>query len=210
MHIFTIPISISRSKKKIVQTSIGKQKRPKTRECFVLLNPTVECSHEKCVKLFITRATMLEHARICCYGKECHPFKNQLASNVTTLQNAENDSVLKLPSSTQPENSKSPRSASSIVQLKNITPKSALSPREKKVNIVLHMHMNRSQEVSEYIRKLKESPNSSFDPKRKPLKSALKPNLMPGPIHPFYKKKICADSNSAAVNYILDNINVQL
>lgn len=185
-NIFMIPISISRNKRKIVQTSIVKQKTPKTREFFILLNLMVECSHDKCVKLFITRATMLKHAGNCCRGKEYHPFENQLASNATSLRKPENESVLKSQSSTQPENSKSPRFASSIIQLKNITPRTALLPREKKVNIALHM--NRSQEVSEYIRKLEESPNLSFDLKRKPLKSALKPNLMPGPIHPFYKK----------------------
>lgn len=89
---------------------------------------------------------------------------------------------------------KSPKSAQSTPQmdrvaaLKNSTPKSALSSAEKKVKIVLQM--NKSQEATEYIRQLKQSPNLPFDSNKKPLKGVLKPNLMPSPINPFYKKMI--------------------
>lgn len=77
---------------------------------------------------------------------------------------------------------------SRVVALKNSTPKSAFSSAEKKVKIVLKM--NKSQEATEYIRQLKQSPNLPFDSSRKPLKGVLKPNLMPSPINPFYKKMI--------------------
>lgn len=89
---------------------------------------------------------------------------------------------------------KSPKSAQSTPQmdrvaaLKSSTPKSALSSAEKKVKIVLQM--NKSQEATEYIRQLKQSPNLPFDSNKKPLKGVLKPNLMPSPINPFYKKMI--------------------
>lgn len=89
---------------------------------------------------------------------------------------------------------KSPKSAQSTPQmdrialLKNSTPKSVLSSAEKKVKIVLQM--NKSQEATEYIRQLKQSPNLPFDSNTKPLKGVLKPNLMPSPINPFYKKMI--------------------
>lgn len=89
---------------------------------------------------------------------------------------------------------KSPKSAQSTPQmdrvavLKNSTPKSILTSAEKKVKIVLQM--NKSQEATEYIRQLKQSPNLPFDSNKKPLKGVLKPNLMPSPINPFYKKMI--------------------
>lgn len=89
---------------------------------------------------------------------------------------------------------KSPKSAQTTPQmdrvtaLKNSTPKSVLSSAEKKVKIVLQM--NKSQEATEYLRQLKKSPNLPFDSSKKPLKGVLKPNLMPSPINPFYKKMI--------------------
>lgn len=64
------------------------------------------------------------------------------------------------------------------------TPKSI----EKKVKIMLKM--NRSQDTSEYVRQLRSSPNLPYDATRQPTKSLLKPNLMPSPINPYYKKKI--------------------
>lgn len=89
---------------------------------------------------------------------------------------------------------KSPKSAQCtpqmdrLVALKNSTPKSSLLSAEKKVKIVLQM--NKSQEATEYIRQLKQSPNLPFDSNKKPLKGVLKPNLLPSPINPFYKKMI--------------------
>lgn len=89
---------------------------------------------------------------------------------------------------------KSPKSAQCTPQmdrltaLKNSTPRSTLSSAEKKVKIVLQM--NKSQEATEYIRQLKQSPNLPFDSNKKPLKGVLKPNLLPSPINPFYKKMI--------------------
>lgn len=86
---------------------------------------------------------------------------------------------------------KSPKSAKTppkVAILKKSTPKSALSSAEKKVKIVLKM--NKSQEATEYIRQLKQSPNLPFDSSTKPLKGVLKPNLMPSPINPFYRKML--------------------
>lgn len=68
------------------------------------------------------------------------------------------------------------------------TPNSILLSAKKGVKIALKM--NRSQEVTEYIRQLKQSPMAPYDSAKKPLKGALKPNLTPSPINPFYKKLI--------------------
>lgn len=67
-------------------------------------------------------------------------------------------------------------------------PKPTMTSTEKKVKIVLKM--NTSQEATEYIRQLKQSPQLPFDSTKKPLKGVLKPNLMPSPINPFYRKML--------------------
>lgn len=59
---------------------------------------------------------------------------------------------------------------------------------EKKVKIMLQL--NRSQDTSEYIRQLRSSPKIPYDSAKKPGKGLLKPNLLPSPINPHYKKKI--------------------
>lgn len=102
-----------------------------------------------------------------------------------------------------PESSKSPKtpkstdqkvkSTSKLAQSKTSTPnifadKPASTPSsEKKVKIALKM--NKSQEVTEYIRQLKQSPHP-YDSAKKPSKGVLKPNLAPSPINPFYKRLI--------------------
>lgn len=63
-----------------------------------------------------------------------------------------------------------------------------LSSAEKKVKI--NLKNNISQEATEYIKQLKQSPSVPFDSAQKPPKGVLKPNLMPSPINPFYKKMI--------------------
>lgn len=63
-----------------------------------------------------------------------------------------------------------------------------VSSGEKRVKIMLKM--NRSQETSEYLQQLRNSPNTPYDANRKPTKGLLKPNLMPSPINPYYKKKL--------------------
>lgn len=68
------------------------------------------------------------------------------------------------------------------------TPNTSLMSAEKRVKIVLKM--NKSQEATEYIRQLKQSPHLPYDSAEKPTKGVLKPNLMPSPINPFYKKMI--------------------
>lgn len=69
-------------------------------------------------------------------------------------------------------------------------PLSASTPTnaEKKVKIMLQL--NRSQDTSEYIRQLRSSPKIPYDSAKKPGKGLLKPNLVPSPINPHYKKKI--------------------
>lgn len=62
------------------------------------------------------------------------------------------------------------------------------SSAKKRVKIVLQK--NRAQKPSEYRRQVLNSPQVPYDAEKKPTKSLLKPNLMPSPINPFYKKKI--------------------
>lgn len=78
--------------------------------------------------------------------------------------------------------------AEKTAQLSNLTPTSAFLSAEKRVKIALKM--NKSQEVTEYHRQLKQSPNLPYDSAKKPLKGVLKPNLTPSPINPFYKRLI--------------------
>lgn len=73
-----------------------------------------------------------------------------------------------------------------LAQADSSTPK--LTPSERRVKIALKM--NQSQEVNEYITQLKQSPAAPYDSATKPLKGALKPNLAPSPINPFYKRMI--------------------
>lgn len=71
------------------------------------------------------------------------------------------------------------------------TPSSSIASAEKRVKIALKM--NRSQEVVEYMRQIKQSPHLPYDSAKKPSKGVLKPNLAPSPINPFYKKLIGLD-----------------
>jgi len=59
-----------------------------------------------------------------------------------------------------------------------------------KKNVKIMLKMNQSQEAVEYLRQVQQSPNLPYDSDLKPLKGALKPNLMPSPINPFYKKQL--------------------
>lgn len=70
----------------------------------------------------------------------------------------------------------------------NGLPKPIIASSEKKVKIMLKM--NTSQEPTEYINQLKQSPQLPYDSARRPVKGVLKPNLMPSPINPFYRKMI--------------------
>jgi ribosomal RNA-processing protein 1 len=69
------------------------------------------------------------------------------------------------------------------------TPSSA----EKRVKIMLNKNI--SQNRAEYIQQLKSSPQIPFDPTKKPSKGLLKPNSVPSPINPFYRKKMRATLN---------------
>lgn len=81
---------------------------------------------------------------------------------------------------------------------KNLVKNPFASPRTpnssaKKVKIALNL--NRSQETSEYEKQLRASPQIPFDAERKPSKPLLKPNCVPSPINPFYKKKLRMSMN---------------
>lgn len=127
--------------------------------------------------------------------------KKSKSPNVTPLPNSTPASAKKI----QPLNNspKSPKSSEKKVksitklaqsQSQTSTPKLFLdnsiasSSAEKRVKIALKM--NQSQEVTEYIRQLKQSPHLPYDSAKKPSKGVLKPNLAPSPINPFYKRLI--------------------
>uniref|UniRef100_A0A1B0EZT5 Nucleolar protein n=1 Tax=Phlebotomus papatasi TaxID=29031 RepID=A0A1B0EZT5_PHLPP len=62
------------------------------------------------------------------------------------------------------------------------------SSAKKRVRIALEM--NTSQDTEEYLRQVRSSPQIPYDSDKKPAKGLLKPNLIPGPINPYYKRKI--------------------
>lgn len=131
--------------------------------------------------------------------KKIPKVKKQKSENVTPITGSK---IPKTPESIKqtPELNSTPKSAdkkvkstSKLAQSKTSTPNifvdkaTPSSSAEKRVKIALKM--NRSQEVTEYIRQLKQSPHP-YDSAKKPLKGALKPNLAPSPINPFYKRLI--------------------
>ena len=84
-----------------------------------------------------------------------------------------------------PDNQSTPINKKSSLSAAN-TPKTPGSM--KRVKIALKH--NTSQNPIEYIQQIKSSPDIPYDAKKKPGKGLLKPNAMPSPINPFYKKKI--------------------
>uniref|UniRef100_A0A2M4A6K2 Putative nucleolar protein n=1 Tax=Anopheles triannulatus TaxID=58253 RepID=A0A2M4A6K2_9DIPT len=63
-----------------------------------------------------------------------------------------------------------------------------VTPARKRVKIALNKNV--AQELAEHVKQVKSSPQMPFDSAKKPAKSLLKPNLIPSPVNPFYKKKI--------------------
>ncbi|ETN65983.1 nnp-1 protein [Anopheles darlingi] len=63
-----------------------------------------------------------------------------------------------------------------------------VTPARKRVKIALNKNV--AQELAEHVKQVKSSPQMPFDSAKKPSKSLLKPNLIPSPVNPFYKKKI--------------------
>uniref|UniRef100_A0A182P3X7 Ribosomal RNA processing protein 1 n=1 Tax=Anopheles epiroticus TaxID=199890 RepID=A0A182P3X7_9DIPT len=61
------------------------------------------------------------------------------------------------------------------------------TPARKRVKIALNKNV--AQDLVEHIKQVKSSPQLPYDSSKKPSKSLLKPNLIPSPINPFYKKK---------------------
>lgn len=111
--------------------------------------------------------------------------KQRLIDANKKLSNAED--YLSKPTDTQPKlnHNLSPSATSSTnASFTTSTPTNA----EKKVKLMLHL--NRSQEESEYIQQLISTPKIPYDSAKKPGKGLLKPNLVPSPINPYYKQKI--------------------
>lgn len=65
-----------------------------------------------------------------------------------------------------------------------------VTPTSGEKKVVIALHNNQFQTTHQYIQKLRESPQVPFDSKLKPTKGLLKPNSMPSPINPFYRKKL--------------------
>lgn len=62
-------------------------------------------------------------------------------------------------------------------------------PTEKK-RVKIALNKNIFQDLQQHIQQVKSSPQVPYDSSKKPPKAALKANLMPSPINPFYRKKI--------------------
>lgn len=125
--------------------------------------------------------------------------QNAVATPTTPATNAEQK--VNTPKRSSEKKVKSPSmlahsktSTPNIFVDKTATPSSSAAvaaSAEKRVKIALKM--NRSQEVVEYMRQIKQSPHLPYDSAKKPSKGVLKPNLAPSPINPFYKKLIGLD-----------------
>lgn len=63
-----------------------------------------------------------------------------------------------------------------------------LAAKKKRVKIALNKNI--SQDLQQHIQQVKSSPQLPYDSSKKPSKGVLKPNLMPSPINPFYRKRI--------------------
>lgn len=66
----------------------------------------------------------------------------------------------------------------------------AVGVAAKKKRVKIALNKNVSQDLKEHINQVLSSPQVPYDSSKKPSKGALKPNLMPSPINPFYRKKI--------------------
>lgn len=86
---------------------------------------------------------------------------------------------------------KTPKNQLKGKSLKFSTPLS--TPGKKKVTIALKQ--NASQSVAEHIKQVRSSPLNPHDASKNPIKGLLKPNSMPGPINPYYKKKLKLNLN---------------
>lgn len=75
-----------------------------------------------------------------------------------------------------------------IKSIKSTKVSSPLASSEKRVKFMLQL--NKVQDTNEYIRQLRSSPQLPYDSKKVPAKGVLKPNLMPSPINPFYRRNI--------------------
>ncbi|KAL6257262.1 hypothetical protein P5V15_012189 [Pogonomyrmex californicus] len=58
----------------------------------------------------------------------------------------------------------------------------------EKKKVIFGLSRNTAQHKSDYLQQVRKSPGIPFDANKKPLASALKMNLIPSPINPFYKK----------------------
>lgn len=132
--------------------------------------------------------------------------ENQTPKMKKVKQNAVSQAANATPTINSPKlpSEKKVKSTSMLAQSKTSTPNifvdktatpssssSVAASAEKRVKIALKM--NRSQEVVEYMRQIKQSPHLPYDSAKKPSKGVLKPNLAPSPINPFYKKLIGLD-----------------
>lgn len=110
--------------------------------------------------------------------------KNPFATNGSPASQGKKQKKQQKNALTVPESPKTPVNKLSAAAVQQNTPLSS----GKRVQIVLERNM--AQEKSEYFQQLRNSPQIPFDSNKKPTKGLLKPNSMPSPINPFYKKKI--------------------
>lgn len=67
------------------------------------------------------------------------------------------------------------------------------TPNRKKVTIALKQ--NAIQSIDDHIKQVRSSPLNPYDASKLPQKGLLKPNSIPGPINPYYKKKLKLSMN---------------
>ncbi|KXJ72270.1 hypothetical protein RP20_CCG018474 [Aedes albopictus] len=113
--------------------------------------------------------------------KEINKQLNEEDSASSTPSKSKPSTLVKNPFAT-------PKNTSSKLKRSLATPQTNGPSEKKRVKIALNKNI--FQDLHQHIQQVKSSPKVPYDSSKKPSKGALKPNLMPSPINPFYRKKI--------------------
>lgn len=113
--------------------------------------------------------------------KEINKQLNEEESSPATVPSRLKPALVKNPFAT-------PKNSASKLKRSLATPQTDGPAEKKRVKIALNKNI--FQDLHQHIQQVKSSPQVPFDSSKKPPKGALKPNLMPSPINPFYRKKI--------------------
>lgn len=150
-----------------------KPQTPKSKAAFEVHDEWSEPLKEGETEFFIpSRKTKL---------KEANKQLNEEESSPAVVPSRLKPALVKNPFAT-------PKNSASKLKRSLATPQTDGPTEKKRVKIALNKNI--FQDLHQHIQQVKSSPQVPFDSSKKPQKGALKPNLMPSPINPFYRKKI--------------------